>query len=441
MQVEFEKTSSISAKLSVTLESAAVDAEFKKFFKNVAKEARIPGFRPGKAPRRILQARYGDLAQQEVAEKLINGSLPNAMIENDVLPVSRPKIDYDGLKEGENFSYTVEVETRPEIELKQYEGLDIETIEPTVDEDALHKELERLQEEAVQLVPVSDRDVVETGDLVVMNFVGTQGGVPVDGAKGEGTMYEIGGDDYLPGLSAALIGAKTPSSRSVAIDFPDDHSMEKWRGMKTTFAIELLEIKKKELPTIDDDFAQDVGEEDLAALKKKINDKLQTEAEADAQRQQRDSALKALINANPFEVPPSMITDQVDRMISNAVQRVQEMMGGNFPLDGLDIEGLREKNREEAEHIVRSGLLLVEVTKATDISVTDEEVDAEIERLVKGSGEQARNHYNRAEAKTNLRYRLVEERTINWLLKSAGIEVEDTGKSEETSASEEEEGG
>ncbi len=440
MQTEFEKTSSVSAKLSITLDVDTVNAEFKKFFKDMAKKANIPGFRQGKAPRHLLEAKYGDAAQEEVVEKLINGSLADAMMKHEVMPVARPTVDYDTLKKDESFSYTAEVETRPEFENVKYEGLKVEKIEAAIEENALEDELKRLQEQAVQVVPVLDRDIVQAGDVVVMNFEGTQGGVPIEGAKGEATLYEIGSDDYLPGMSDALIGASVPGSRSVPVDFPDDYSMQKWSGLKATFSVEMLELKKKELPEIDDDFAKDIGQESLDALKESITTRLQEAADTDAKRDQRDALLKALVAENPFEVPPSMVAEQVDRMINDAVERIKQMMGGDFPLDGLDIEGLREKNREDAEHIVRSGLLLSEVIQAAGIEVNDTDIEEEIERMANNAGEQATRLrlYYQGEGRDQVRYRLVEDRAINMLSESAGISVPDTGKSEETSASEEE---
>ena len=424
MHVEFEKTGPCFGKLSVTVESDRVDEAFAKAYRAVAKNARIAGFRPGKAPRQVIEAHYADQIRGDVENELIRNTLHVAVLEKDVALVATPRIAPGKLEKGSDFSYTAELETKPEIELVKYQGLAVPTIEAAVKEEDVDAELAALREQAVQMVPVLDRDVVADGDLVLVDYEATQGGMPLEGGTAKGALVEVGGEDYIPGLGAALLGRSVPGQVSVPVDFPDDFAIPAWQGKKVTFRVELKELKKKDYPDLDDEFAQDLGEESLAALTQKIRDDLEARQKKQVEGERRRAVLQALVKANPFDVPPSMIAEQTDRMIVDAATRVRQMMGPRFNLGDLDIEALRRDNREHAEHNVRSGLLLLEVSKAAGIEVSEDEISAEVERLAEAMGdeagaERARAHYAAAEERERLKYRLLEDKTLAFLLENA----------------------
>lgn len=419
MDVDYEKTGPCFGTLSVTISATAVDKAFSAAYKSVAKIARIPGFRPGKAPRRVLDMHYGSQVRDDVENQLVRQSLTEAMAQKEVAPVATPRIAAGTLKKGADFSYTAELEIQPEIELKKYKGLKVPVLQAAVDDKDVDAELEKLRQQSVQLVPVLDRDVVAAGDLVLVDYEGTIGGIALEGARAEGAIIEIGSADYLPGLSDALLGAKVPGDRNVPIDFPDDYPVEKWRGNKATFAIKLKELKKKDLPALDDDFAQDVGQETLAALRAKITGDLRERKEQEDQAEVRKKLLESLVEENPFEVPPSMVAEQGDRMIIDAATRVRQLMGPQFDIKQLDIDNLRKENKDLAEFNVRSGMLLLEVAKVTGIEVSPQDTDAEITKLAEAAGEQAaavRAHYHKPEERNRLTYSLLERKTIDYLL-------------------------
>lgn len=436
MQVTYEKTGPCFGKLSVTIPASEVDEAFTKAYRSLAKQVRIPGFRPGKAPRQVIEARYRDELRQDVEEALIRGSLPKAIDQEKVSPVASPQVEPGDLKKGADFSYTAQLETQPEIELKQYEGLEVVKAEVESQDEAVEQELQRLREQSVQLVPILDRDVVQEGDLVMADYEATQGGVPLPGSKAENSILEVGPNEFIPGISKGLIGATVPSQRDVPVDFPDDFALESWRGKQVTFKVDLKELKKKELPELDDEFAKDLGEDTLESLRAKIREGLEKRAEAEAKSEQRRHVLEALIKANPFEVPPSMINEQVDRMIVDAAMRVRQMMGPNFDFNQLDLEGLRSENRDLAEFNVRSGLLLLEVSEKAKVEVTDEDIDAEIESMTAEAGDEKTRlvaQLNKPDERQRLKYKLLEDKTIELLLSSAKM-VDAPPPAEETPA-------
>jgi len=421
MDVQYEKTGPCNCKLSITVPKTDVDQAFTKAYRELAKQVRIPGFRPGKAPRHVLDLHHGEQVRSDVENDLVRGSLGQALADNEVAAVATPRIETGELKRGTDFAYTAEVETQPEIELKKYEGLEVELEEVEINDSDIDEELEKLRQQSVQLAPVLDRDYVKPGDIVMADYQGTSGGSPLQGAKVENTLIEVGEEDFIPGFSDGLMGAKVPGTVEVQVDFPADHAIEAWRDVKATFKVELKELKKKDLPDLDDDFAKDIGEDSLADLRAKLHNAVKARKELENKQAQRKAVLQALVDANPFEVPPSMVAEQVDRMIVDAAQRVRMMMGPQFNMDDLDIDGLREKNRDAAEFQVRSGLLLLEVAKAAGLEVSDEEIDAEVERMAESSGDNAervRTQYRTGEERQHLKYKLLEDATIERLLGS-----------------------
>ena len=419
MEVTVEKTGSFGRKLQVTVPVEQVDQAFDTAYKALAKSVRIPGFRPGKAPRSIIEAHYGPQLRSEVEQSLVSSSLINALQQTEETPVAMPSVDAGDPKRGTEFSYTAEFEVPPEVELERYEGLEIERVEVTVEDEAVQNELEHMREHAAQLVPVMIREEVQKGDVVTMDYSGFIDDVAFPGGTGENAMIEIGGDDYLPGFSESLEGAKVGATVSFPITFPDDYTAEHLAGKTATFKVTIKELKTKEKPALDDDFAKDVGEDDLDALTAKIRAQLQERKQRDADEERRPRALKALVEANPFEVPGSMGRQQAERMVRNAAERMSSIMGPQFELTPELAESLMADSQKDAEFQVRSGLLLLEVAKAAEVEITDDDIRAEVDRIAEDAGEQeerVRAHFSDPDQADKLRFKLMEDRAVAHLL-------------------------
>lgn len=440
MQVEVEKTGAYTRHVSVTVPAAQVDAAWESVYKEIAKSARIPGFRPGKAPRGLIESRFRNELKSEVQNRLINETLYKAIEQHELSPVAVPHIDSGELKKKTDFAYTAQVDVQPEVPLQQYEGLEIESAEPEVSDAEVSQKLDEMRQQSVQLVPVLDRDTVQQGDVVQVDYEGTMGGIPFDGGTGENALVEVGGEEYLPGFSEGLIGAKVPGSAKVPITFPDSYPAEHLAGKDATFHVRLKELKKKELPELNDDFAQDMGEETLAALEEKVREEIKTSKERQARDEERKKLLQALVDANPFDVPPAMIEQQTDRLIQNATQQMQQILGRQMDFSREELQNLRADTRENAEFQVRSGLLLIEVAKAAGLEVSDEEVQAEIDKMAADAGEQAtrvKATYSDPEQRDRLRYKMLDDKTLAYLREHAHIkEPAATSQAEATSGSE-----
>lgn len=307
MQVHIEKTGPTQRKVSVTLPAPEVDAAFAKAYRELGRSARLPGFRPGKIPTGLLEARFGAQVKADVQNELVTSSLPVAMQRENLNPIAVPSITPGDLSKGTAFSYSAEVEVQPEIQLRRYQQLVVPPVTVELDEKEVDEDLEAMRQQSAQLVPVMLRDQVQQGDIVQMDYEAFVGGAPVKGSKAENTLIEIGGEGYLPGFSDGLLGAKVPSERDLEIDFPADYSVKELAGRKATFKVKIKELKAKQLPTLDDDFAKDLGAESLAALKDRVRGSIRVRREREAETERRKRVLKALVEANPFDLPPSLV--------------------------------------------------------------------------------------------------------------------------------------
>ncbi len=418
MEIEVEQSDKFTHKLSVTIPSGDVDRAFNDSFRKVAKSARIPGFRPGKIPRGVLEARFGAQVKSDVFQQLLDSSLQAALMQKELQPVSQPKVEPGTLNQGSEFNFTAEVEIQPEIELVQFEGLEVEKVGVEVEDSDVEDELKRVAEQSAQVVPVTDRDIAQTGDLVQLDYEGFVDETPFDGGKAENAMLEVGGDGYIPGFAEGIEGATVPGEVSIDVTFPEDYHATELAGKLAVFKMNLKELKVRETPTIDDDWAQDMGEESLEAYKAKVRDGIEQRRKHEAEDQEKKNLLEAMVQANPFDVAPSMVEEQLDRMVEGAARQLQMYTGQKMEFSAEEMQGLRDDQREQAEFQVRSGLLLLEVAKKAEVQVGFEEVQAEINKMVLQAGEngeRVRAHYSNPQEMMRLQYRLTEEATINFL--------------------------
>lgn len=424
MDVQLEQTGTFGRKLSVTIPAPDVDKAYDDVARQFAKQAKIPGFRPGKIPRGVLEQHYGTQMKSEVRERLVGNSLVSALQDKQLSPVGAPHLHLGDLEPKTAFNYTAEFEVQPDVKLGQYKGLKVAKVAVEVADSEIDAQLETMRKQAAQLVPVLVRDTVETGDVVLIDYEGTMGGVPFQGGKAENALIEIGGEGYLPQFSEGLVGVRVPGERVLQVDFPADYGVAELAGKPATFNVKLKEIKKKELPALDDELARDLGEESLAALREKVKTGIEGQKRRDTEAEQRKQLLEALVAASPFDIPPSMVEQQAERMIESAHARVQQMVGRRIALSDEEISNLRNDSKGNAELQVRSGLLLLEVAKAENLAVDNRDIDAEIEEMSRAFGNEAprvMSHYRDPDNRERLRYRLLEEKVVKFLLENAEL--------------------
>jgi trigger factor len=422
MDVQVEKTGAYLVKVTVTLPQSTVDEAFAAALRGVAKQAQLPGFRTGKVPRSLLERHFGAQMHRDVQTKLVENTLFAALDQHSVAAVAMPKVTLGSLTRGAQFRYTAEAEVRPEITLGDYKGLAVTPAETDVQDSEIEAQLTEMRTQAAQMVPVTDRTVAREGDFVLLDYTGSIDGVPFAGGTAQNTLVELGGADYIPGFAEGIVGSEVPGQRDVEVSFPADYNAEQLAGRTAIFAMTFKELKARELPELDEAFAQDMGAQSLVALRQRVRDDIAKRKDEAAETARRREVLKALVAANPFEVPPSMVDSQVEELVASARARVERMTGRKFDLDSQAVAELRGSSRDDAEFMVRSGLLMLEVSRAENITVSDADVDTEVARLVEEAGEQAemaRRYYQDPARRESLNFRLLEDRTVAFLLEHA----------------------
>lgn len=384
------KTEQVEKNLvKVVFEVSAEDFEkaIQKVYAKNAKKYSVPGFRKGKVPRAIIEKYYTAAVFYDDAINLV---LPEAfdaaLKEAELESVARPELDVDEIKPGEPVVFTALVTTKPEVELGDYLGIEIEKIEHNVTDEDVMKDIEVTQKKNARLLPVEDR-AAANGDIAVIDFEGFCDGVAFDGGKGEGYELELGSGSFIPGFEEQLVGANAGDEVEVNVTFPEEYHAADLAGKPAMFKVKVNELKTKELPALDDDFASEVSEfETMDEFKKSVKERLEKAAEEQTKTETENAVIEKVCDNAKVDIPAGMIDAQVERMVSDFAQRLQ-YQGMNLDMymqyTGSTPESFREGFRPQAEKQVKTMLVLEAVNKAEDVSVTDEEVADKIAEMAK----------------------------------------------------------
>ncbi len=424
MKIDLDIISPVQRKIRVELPADEVSREFATVYENLSQRVRVRGFRPGKAPRSVLQGLYGDEAKGQALSRLVERSLGEVFRERGLQPVSRPEVEADGLEEGKAFTFSALVEVKPEIQVQNYLGQELEKIRLSLEESHVESGLRHLQESYAHLVPVEDRDVVQQGDFVALDFVGSVDSKPLPGARSENYHLEIGSGRALQQFEEALVGLKKNGEHNVRIPFPEDHSNRDLAGKTVDFSVIVREIKKKILPPLDDEFAKDHGEcASLDELRGKIRSRLETELQEAQTRELKEQLLSRLIDSHSIEVPPSMVEQQVRYLVERQQSRLGA--GGSFSSEErTSLEQMRKDVQPQALRQVKATLLIEKIAELEKIGVSDEELQQRIDLLARSAGEKApalREIYRRADARDDLRSQMIFERTVDFLFQRSKL--------------------
>jgi trigger factor len=386
MTVKWEKLEGNTGVLTVEVSAEKVNEGLTAAFNKVVKTVNVPGFRKGKMPRPMFEKRFGvESLYQDALDILLPEAYGNAIDETGIEPIDRPDIDIEQMEKGKELIFKATVQVKPEVTLGEYKGLEVEEIDTTVTDEDVAKELETLQNRQAELV-VKEEGTAELGDTVVLDFEGFVDGEAFEGGKAENHSLELGSGSFIPGFEEQLVGVATGESKEVEVSFPEEYHAAELAGKPAVFKVTVHEIKGKELPALDDEFAKDVDDEveTLDALKEKIRTRLEDSKKHEAEHQVRDSLVEKAAENAQVEIPEVMVTSEVNRMLQEFEQRLQ-MQGMNlelyFQFSGQDENALREQMKEEAVNRVRVALTLEAIVKAENIEVTDEEVNAELEKM------------------------------------------------------------
>ena len=319
MSIKIEKTENNNElKLEFTIEAKKFDEAIIKVFNKSAKYFNIPGFRKGKAPFNIVERMYGDeIFYEDAFNELVPSIYEKEIEDNKLDVVSKPEINIVKMKKGEDLVFTAIVQTKPEVKLGKYKGIELKKIEYNVSDHDIEHELGHMAEHNARLVSIEDRPV-EKGDITVIDFEGSIDGVPFEGGKAEKHELEIGSNTFIPGFEDQIVGMKLEEEKDITVTFPEDYFSKELAGKPAVFKVKLHEIKKKELPKIDDEFAKDVSEfETLAELKNSIKERMQKANEEKAKYETQDAVIKALCEKTKVEIPSGMVEMEVENMLKD----------------------------------------------------------------------------------------------------------------------------
>ena len=428
MKIDVDRVGPVQRKIRVELPAEAVDQEFFRVYANLAQRAKIRGFRPGKAPRSVLQGLYGDEVKGQVLARLVERSLGEVFKEKGLEVVSKPEVEAYDLEEGRTFTFSALVEVKPEVELRDYLGQEVQRVKVSVDGAQVEHALGHLQETHAHLEPVEGRDVVERGDFVVIDFVGSVDEKPFPGGKAENYQLEVGGGKALPQFEEALIGLKKGGEHTMSLRYPDDHFNRELAGKAVVFSVTVQEIKKKILPPLDDGFAKDFGEcASLDELRRKIQARLEDELKEIQTRDLKEQILTRLIESHPFEVPRAMVDHQI-RYLSDRHQKLLSGKGSGPSSEGSSTEQMQKEIEPLALRQVRAMLLIEKIAALEKIEVSDQEIHERVEEMARAAGQRGkalREIYRQAEVREELRSQMVFGRTLDFLLQRAKVkEVE-----------------
>ncbi|MGO1369726.1 MAG: trigger factor [Senegalia sp. (in: firmicutes)] len=389
MSSTVEKKENNQVTLKFEVEYNEFDKAIQKAYLQNRSKFNISGFRKGKAPRKIIESRYGEGVFYEDA---INIVLPiayeKAIDENKIEPVDRPDIDISELEKGKPVIFTAEITVKPEVELGEYKGIEVEKNEYNVEDEDVENELKTMQDRNSRLVEVEDREIKE-GDNVIIDYSGSIDGEKFEGGTAENQSLEIGGGQFIPGFEEQLVGKNAGDDVEVNVDFPEDYQAEELKGKSAKFDVKIHEIKEKELPELDDEFAKDVSEFDtLDELKSDIKTKLEEEAKNKEKSEFENSVIEKVMENAKVEIPEVMVESQTEEEVRNLDYKLRYQgldLEKYLELTNSKIEDLKEQLKPNALNLVKSDLVLDAIAKEEEIEASDEEVDKEIEKYAEQS--------------------------------------------------------
>jgi trigger factor len=418
MKSVVEDISSVRKKINVEITPEAVDKEMEKALADVAKKARIAGFRPGKAPKAIVEKHYGEEVRNEVVQRLVTESYLQALQENNLNPVEVPHIEkVSSLVKGTPLTFTATVEVRPKIELGTYDGIEVKEQSLTISDDELNQTIDRLREMYAQLEVVEGRPL-EKNDTAIIDFEGFRDNKPIEGAKASGHMLSLGANSLIPGFEDQLVGMNAGETREIKVTFPADYQNKDLAGKDATFAVTLKEIKKKVLPEFNDEFAKDIGgDKSVAELKEGIKKDLEARKKDEQASVQREEILSKLVEAHTFDIPPGMVERELQAM---ARQQATRLARQGMDMKTFNVAKFFEEHKAVAEKRVKGLLLLDVIAEKEKVEVSDQELNAALAAMARSSRQTVdavKKYYESLDGGLdNLHTSLVQEKTLNLLL-------------------------
>jgi len=385
MKASWEKQEGNIGTLTIEVEPEKVNEALDKAFKKVVNKVNVPGFRKGKVPRQIFEAKFGvESLYQDAIDIILPEAYTYALKETGIEPIDRPEVDIESFAKNQPMKVTAKVQVKPEVTLGEYKGLEVEAQDTEVKPEDIEAELKRLQNRHAELVTLEEGTAQE-GDIAVIDYEGFVDGVPFEGGKAEKHSLELGSGSFIPGFEDGVVGMAKGEEKDIEVTFPEEYHAEELKGKAAVFKVKLHDIKRKVLPELDDEFAQDVSDfETLEEFKNDLEAQLKSRKEREFRIHQEQSVIDQAVANATFDVP--------DVMVENEVENMMEEFKANLRSQGLSLElytqftnqsesALRDQMKGDAEKRVRNNLVLEAIAKAEGLQATDEELDKELETM------------------------------------------------------------
>lgn len=385
MSVQVEKLEKNMGKLTIEVPAETVEKAIQTVYQKMRKNINVPGFRKGKAPRQLIEKMYGkEVFYNDAIDEMLPSSYAEAVEECGEEVVSRPELSIVQIESGSPFIYTATVALKPEVTLPEYKGIEVEKTPVEVHDEEVEAELLKEREANARTITVEDREVAD-GDIVTLDFEGFVDGVAFEGGKGENYELTIGSGAFIPGFEAQLVGAKIGEDLDVNVTFPENYNAKELAGKAAVFKCRVNGIKVKELPDVDDEFAQEVSEFDtLDEYKADIRERLLKDKEEDAKKIKEDLVIEKIIEGAKMDIPDAMVNFQTEQLMDDFAQRMR-MQGMSleqyFKFSGMTQQQYEEQLRPRALKNIQSRLVLEAVAKAENLEVTEADVEAEMQKM------------------------------------------------------------
>ena len=426
MNIKVENTENKNeVKLTFNIEAEKFEEAIKKVYTKTAQYFNIPGFRKGKAPFQLVERQYGAaIFYEDAFNELVPEIYDEAIRENKVEAVSKPNINIEQMEKGKELIFTATVETKPEVELGKYKGIEIKKVEYTTSDEDIEHELGHMAERNARLITVEDRPV-ENGDIVRIDFEGSVDGVKFEGGTSENHELTIGSKTFIPGFEDQIIGMKVEEEKDIKVKFPDEYFSKDLAGKDAVFKVKLHEIQKKEMPKLDDEFAKDVSEFDtLDELKNSIKERLDTQNAYRTKHETEEEAIKAVCNNTKIDIPNGMIEMEIDNRLHDMEHRLQ-YQGLNLTqylqIMGKTEEDIRKEFKEQAEESVKSRLVLEAIVKAEKIEANPDEVTDRIKEMAEQYGRKEEELLENAQLQDYIAEDLKIDKAIDFIVENAKI--------------------
>ncbi len=425
MQVHVEDISSVQKKITIEIPAERVNKEIDKAYSAIQKKAKIQGFRPGKAPMQLIKRTYSDAMRDDVMRRLYQETLYKALDEHKVEPLDAPTIESDILEPGIPFKYSAIIEVMPQILLNEHTGLIVKKEIYVSKPESIDGELKRMQENMAQLIPLEEGATVANGHTVSVDYSIVVDGSPEENSGNQSAEVEIGSNRLIPGFEEQLIGLKSGESKEFTLDLPAGGDGTESAAKRGLFSVKVNEIKRKELPELDDEFAQQFGEYDtMDELRAKMVEYHEKHEKERIENEFKERLIQELIRKNPLDVPESMVKRQLDHMFENLKNRLKSQQM-SLEMMGLDAEGFRARFRDDAIDKVRGGLLLMALVEKENITVSDDDLTAHYEKIAAGNPDmldRIKEYYtSNQNAKNSIISEIKEDKAISYLIEHAVV--------------------